>query len=403
MRILYSFGVLLYAFAVRIAALSNSKAKKWISGRKDWKNKLPNVDQKVLWFHCASLGEFDQGLPVVQLLREKEPDTFILVTFFSPSGMEHYHKRQHPADHVMYLPIDTIANARFFLNHFKPSAAYFIKYEFWCNYILEATEMGIPVYSISTLLREDQRFFKWYGTIFRETLKAVNHFYVQNEETGELLERLGIQQYTVVGDTRFDRVIENSKNVKPNPALENFLQGQKAIIIGSSWPEDEAILYPFLRTHPEEKIIIAPHDIREKHLAQIEEALGSSACRYTALSADFKGNIVLLDTIGQLANAYSYGKIAYVGGGFSGKLHNILEPAVFGLPVLFGPKHNRFPEAALFIREGIGFTVNSSEEFENRLHSVDHDLNELTAKTVQVIRAQQGAAGKCFRSEEPRD
>ena len=185
--------------------------------------------------------------------------------------------------------------------------------------------------------------------------------------------------------------------------MENFLQGQKAIIIGSSWPEDEAILYPFLRTHSEEKIIIAPHDIREKHLAQIEGALGSAACRYTALTADFKGNIVLLDTIGQLANAYSYGKIAYVGGGFSGKLHNILEPAVFGLPVLFGPKHDRFPEAALFIREGIGFTVNSSEEFENRLHSVDHDLNELTAKTVQVIRAQQGAAGKCFHSEEPRN
>jgi 3-deoxy-D-manno-octulosonic-acid transferase len=240
-------------------------------------------------------------------------------------------------------------------------------------------------------LREDQRFFKWYGTIFRDTLKAVRHFFVQNTESAQLLDKLGISSYTVVGDTRFDRVIENSKHVKPNPLLEHFLKGQQALIIGSSWPEDEAILYPFLKAHPEEKIIIAPHDIREKHINQIEQELGNMACRYTELAGDFKGNIVILNTIGQLANAYSYGKIAYVGGGFSGKLHNILEPAVFGLPVLFGPRHDRFPEAALFIREGIGFSAANAEDFENKLHSADHELNELKARTLKVIREQQGA------------
>ncbi len=400
MRFLYTIGVLLYAFAVRLASLTNPKAKRWIQGRKNWKSTLPGVSKNVIWFHCASLGEFDQGLPVMNLIREKDPTAYILVTFFSPSGMDHFHKRKHPADHVMYLPIDTISNARYFLDHFQPKAAYFIKYEFWCNYIFEAAEKDIPVYSICTLLREDQYFFKWYGTIFRETLKVIRHFFVQNEETGQLLEKLGITFYTVVGDTRFDRVIENSKNVKPNPQLEQFLQGKQAIIIGSSWPEDETILYPFLKNHPDEKIIIAPHDIREKHVQQIEKELGSIACRYTSLNESFTGNIVILNTIGQLANAYSYGKIAYIGGGFSGNLHNILEPAVFGLPVLFGPYFGKFPEAGLFIREGIGFPISTPEEFENKLHSIDHDLNELKAKTVKLISEQKGAAEKIVFSIE---
>jgi 3-deoxy-D-manno-octulosonic-acid transferase len=392
MRLLYTFGIVVYSLIIRLASLFNPKAKKWIKGRENWENNLPKTQKRIIWFHCASLGEFDQGLPLMNMLRQQYPDFFILVTFFSPSGMDHYHKRIHPADHVMYLPSDTIGNAKRFISKLNPTALFLIKYEFWSNYIIEASEAKVKIYSISTLLREDHRYFKWYGGFFRDTLKLIDHFFVQNEESARLLEKLGIKQYSVTGDTRFDRVIENSLQVKGNPQLEAFLNGQKAIIVGSSWPQDENILYPFLTGHPEEKFIIAPHDIREKHVSQIMENLGKSACRYTEWSEQFTGNIIVLNTIGQLANAYSYGKIAYVGGGFSGKLHNILEPAVFGLPVLFGPHFSRFPEAKLFIEEGIGFSVSTPEELENMIHSIDHSIVEISAKTAKVVNDNKGAA-----------
>ncbi len=400
MRLFYTFGIIVYGLIIRLASLFNPKAKRWVKGRKNWEKNLPDTDQKIVWFHCASLGEFDQGLPLMNLIKKEDPSCYLLVTFFSPSGMDHYHKRIHPADHVMYLPSDTIGNAKLYIDKIKPSALFLIKYEFWSNYIIEASEANVKIYSVSTLLREDHRYFKWYGGFFRDTLKLVDHFFVQNEETAELLEKLGIKQYTVTGDTRFDRVIENSLQVKGNPQLEAFLKGQKAIIVGSSWPQDESILYPFLSGHPDEKFIIAPHDIHEKHVAQIMENLGKSACRYTEWSEQFTGNIIVLNTIGQLANAYSYGKIAYVGGGFSGKLHNILEPAVFGLPVLFGPHFSRFPEANLFIKEGIGFSVSTPDELENTIHSIDHSIVEISAKTVKVVNDNKGAAERIMGSLE---
>jgi 3-deoxy-D-manno-octulosonic-acid transferase len=394
MGVLYTFGIYLYFAAVNIASLFNPKAKSWVNGRKNWKQNLPNTNRKVVWFHCASLGEFDQGLPLMNKIKAADPSVYLLVTFFSPSGMEHYHKRLHQVDHAMYLPIDTKSNALHFIKHFKPSACFLIKYEFWCNLLIAADKLRMPLFSVSTLLREDHRFFKWYGSYFRKALRSVNFFFVQNKETAELLAKINIDRFSITGDTRFDRILENKEQVHSNTIIEAFLKGSKAIIIGSPWPQDEHIVIPFIQQHPDEKFILAPHDISESHVTLIETALNNTVCRYTKYDANYSGNVLLLDTIGHLASAYSYGKIAYVGGGFSGKLHNILEPAVFGLPVIFGPNFKRFPEAQLFIKEQIGFSVSTTEELENTIHSLDHHLERFEARTHKVVEENKGAADK---------
>lgn len=396
MRFIYTFGIYLYTLAVFFASFFNPKAKAWINGRKNWKKNLPKTTKKVVWFHCASLGEFDQGLPLMNRIKQSDPSIFILVTFFSPSGMEHYHKRTHCVDHAMYLPIDTMRNASFLINHFKPASCFIVKYEFWCNLLIAADELRMPVFSISTMLHEKQRFFKWYGGYFRKALRSVNFFFVQNTESAELLKSINIQRFIVTGDTRFDRVIENKAQVKSNPVIEGFLGKSKAIIIGSSWPQDEQIAIPFIKLHPNEKFIIAPHDISDQHIKSLEEQLGSVACRYTEYEEGFDGHVLILNTIGHLASAYSYGKSAYVGGGFSGRLHNILEPVVFGLPVVIGPNFNRFPEAKLFIQEKICFSVSTSEELENTMHSLDHQIERFEARTHKVVKENKGAAEKIF-------
>jgi 3-deoxy-D-manno-octulosonic-acid transferase len=396
MRALYTFGVLLYATAVYLASFVNPKAKAWIQGRKNWKQQLPTTTKKVVWFHCASLGEFDQGLPLMNQLKQNDPSIFLLVTFFSPSGMEHYHKRQHQVDHALYLPIDTKRNATYLIQHFNPASCFIIKYEFWCNLLIAADELRMPVFSVSTLLREKHRFFKWYGAFFRKALRSVNYFFVQNQETADLLKSIRIDRFKITGDTRFDRVIENKSQVQANPTLETFLNGTKAIIIGSSWPEDEVILLPYLRLHPEEKFILAPHDISESHVQSIERTLGNQACRYSNYATEFEGNILILNTIGHLASAYSYGKIAYIGGGFSGKLHNILEPAVFGLPVIFGPEHSRFPEAKLFLQEQIAFSVSTTQELNSAIHSIEHQLDRFIARATKVVEDNRGASTKIY-------
>lgn len=394
MQFLYTIGIQLYAFAVFLASFFNPKAKDWISGRKNWKGSLPRTDKKVVWFHCASLGEFDQGLPLMNKIKQHDPNIFLLVTFFSPSGMQHYHKREHRVDHAMYLPIDTKSNANYFIKHFHPSACFLIKYEFWCNLLIEADNQRVPVFSVSTLLRDKQRFFKWYGSYFRKALDSVNYFFVQNNETAELLRKIKIERILVTGDTRFDRVIENKILAKNNKVLESFLSGSKAIIIGSSWTEDEELVRSFILNHKEEKFILAPHDISNSHIQQLQNQFQGISCLYTEYADSFSGNLIILNTIGHLASAYSYGKIAYVGGGFSGKLHNILEPAVFGLPVIFGPKFNRFPEANLFIQEQIGFSVSTGEQLENTIHSLDHHIERFEARTHKVVEENKGASDK---------
>jgi len=397
MYLLYLLGIRLYGAALWLASFFNPKAKSWIVGRRDFWSRLPETKgREVYWFHCASLGEFDQGLPLMNLLKAENPDLFLLVTFFSPSGYEHYHKRKHAADFVCYLPLDTRSNARRFLQHFQPAKVFFIKYEFWVNYIAAAQQSGASIYSVSALFREDHRFFKWYGGIFRKTLRRIDHFFVQNERSMQLLQQIGITQATLCGDTRFDRVIENKRNVQEDAVITAFLGGRKAFVLGSSWPEDEELLEKLvLENCSAMPVIIAPHDISEAHLKSIEKRFAPHLVRYSdwgQRTGHF--SILLIDSIGKLANAYSYGQLAYVGGGFSGSLHNILEPAVFGLPVIFGPKHKRFPEGELFIEAGVGFSVATPEELADSWKYIRAHEAELKQKTAGLVAASTGATRK---------
>ena len=397
MHFLYNIGIFILGVGIRITALFNPKAKEWVAGRKNLFTNLPAISGKnVVWFHCASLGEFDQGIPLMNKIKTENSTVFLLVTFFSPSGMKHFHKREHPADHVMYLPLDSPSNARRFIEHFKPSQAFFIKYEFWSNLIFEAMKHGTKIYNVSGLFRKDHRFFKWFGGFFRKTLAAFDWFFVQNENSLELLNSIGIKNVSVTGDSRFDRVLENKRNIQENEIISKFKNEQELFIVGSSWPEDEKIIIPWINAQGG-KVLIAPHNIDESHVKSIDAQIENTT-RYTeANNVDLSSKKVLvLDTIGQLANAYSQGTIAYVGGGFSGNLHNILEPAVFGLPVIFGPKHNRFPEAQRFIDAGIGFSVETEEEFTEALEKIKRDLDSISKKTVEFVEQNKGAADKIY-------
>ena len=365
MSLLYTFSMRLLYAAFWLAQFFNPKAKKWIEGRKNESYPPVESGKAVVWFHCASLGEFDQGLPLMELLKAKNPEIFLLVTFFSPSGYEHYNKRKHPVDFACYLPLDMPSKARKFLAHFHPQQAFFVKYEFWSNVIREAKKKETKVYSVCTVFRSDHRFFKWYGGFFRNTLREIDYFFVQNRQSLDLLHSIGITKAERVGDLRFDRVIAHKQNLVPDPVLEQFVSGGNTWVLGSSWTVDEAFLEEAIGQF-EGKIILAPHDISEKHLAEIEKRFAGQTVRYTQFN-DENCRIIILDCIGKLANAYVYGTFAYVGGGFSGSLHNILEPAVFGLPVIFGPKHKRFPEAQLFIDQGVGFSVSTAEELRSAL------------------------------------
>lgn len=398
MGLLYNLGILLYGLGIRIAGLLNKKAKKWIEGRKNYFSKLPQVDpsKKVIWFHCASLGEFDQGLPLMNKIKENEPDCFLLVTFFSPSGMEFYNKRNHKVDLALYLPLDTPSNARKFTEHFKPSQAFFVKYEFWINHIIATKKIGGELYCVSGLFRDSQPFFHWYGSHMKKGLKTFDHFFVQNQTSLDLLATIGITQATVTGDTRIDKVIENKNNVVPDEILSHFKDSHKLLVLGSSWPTGERIILPGIEDS-KLKVIIAPHDISEGHIEHIIQQLGGSFQRYTSYDQSVKSNVLILDTIGHLANAYSYADVAYVGGGFSGSLHNILEPAVFGVPTLFGPIHSKYPEADNFIEAGIGFEFTTADEFYQHVGFILGDLPYLKRKTMAYIESEKGAADQIYK------
>lgn len=401
MRLFYTIGVRLYAFSVRIAALFVPKAKDWVAGRKNLWKSLPEADDKeVYWFHCASLGEFDQGLPVMNLLRKQKPKAFILVSFFSPSGFNHYHKRQHPADFVCYIPIDTAGNARRFVTHFRPKAAFFIKYEFWANHIRELKKNDCELYSVSTSLRSGQHFFKWYGGFFRNTLKQFNYFFAQNQSTVDLLHSIAVDNVLLSGDTRFDRVIEHKKAVAENPIISAFVNGSQSVFIaGSTWPQDEELLKELIGSNRFEKYIVVPHNVDSNHVNSLMARLKTPAAKYSEWNTQKKTEtpVLIIDTIGQLASAYSYAAIAYVGGGFSGSLHNILEPAVFGLPVLFGPKFSRFPEAQAFIDNGIGFSVTNEQELTHTIQQLIADRDQIAEKSIRFVEKNRGAAEKIMQ------
>jgi 3-deoxy-D-manno-octulosonic-acid transferase len=396
----YTLSIRILFLVFWLAQFFNPKAKKWVKGRQNWRKNLPKIESSkdIIWFHCASLGEFDQGLPLMNKIRAEKPEVFILLTFFSPSGFENYHKRQHPADFVSYLPLDTKSNARDFLNHFKPKEFYIVKYEFWCNFIFEAKRQGVKMYSICAIFRTNQRFFKWYGGVFRKAIHCFDRIFAQNDESIGLLKKINYSKVRKVGDMRFDRVLENKAGLVKDEIIEHFLNGEKAFILGSSWTIDEQFLKEEIdKLLSKQKIIIAPHDISSSHLTEIEKLFAPNTIKFSEFKEKYDNQtILIIDCIGKLSNAYSYGNFAYIGGGFTGKLHNILEPAVFGLPVIFGPKFTKFPEAQQFIDAGIGFSVSKHEELITSIYFIQNNLSELALKAEDFVSKNRGVVTKIY-------
>ena len=382
MRGLYTFGIRTYAFGAKLAAcFGNAKAKLWVEGRK--KPIVQTEDnQPWVWFHAASLGEFEQGRPVIEALKQQYPNLKVSLSFFSPSGYE-VRKDYALADEVLYLPIDTMKNARMWVDRHRFVAAFFIKYEFWFNYMKALADKGIPLYYISLILKPDQYFFKWYGGWFRKQLHNVTHFYVQDETTLNLLNDFG--NVTLCGDTRFDRVAAIARNAKRFPEIEEFINGQKCIIAGSTWPPDEKLLIPYLERLPDDYcMIIAPHDISEKHIQQIREALRQ-------VPSD---KVYLIDTVGILSQLYQYARFAYIGGGFGVNIHNIQEPVTFDCPVVFGPKYKSFKEAVDLVSLKGAFTINSQTELDQTFDRLIHDeaLYQKASETCRdYLNSQLGA------------
>ena len=350
---------------MRLAAwFGNPKARQWVEGRKR-RAKVPASaspdDGDWIWFHAASLGEFEQGRPVIEALKRECPQYKILLSFFSPSGYEI--RKDYPlADEVLYLPIDTPGHAVQWLRRHHFVAAFFIKYEFWFNYMRALKKAGIPLFYISLILKPDSFFFRWYGRWFRGQLRNVTHFFVQDDATSELLHSHGFDNVTVCGDTRFDRVAAIAEQAKPFPEIERFIAGRKCIITGSTWPPDEKLLAAFYPTLPEDYcLIVAPHDISDGHIAQIK-ALFPEALLYSDLETGKSSNILIINTIGILSQLYQYARFVYIGGGFGVNIHNIQEPVTFGCPVVFGPKYKSFKEAVDLVALQGAFAINNAEE-----------------------------------------
>lgn len=395
MRIIYGLGVRMMFAMMWLASFFHAKARKWIGGRKQAITDfdVPS-DKKVVWFHCASLGEFDQGLPVMNELKAQHPDLFLLVTFFSPSGMEFYNKRQHTVDLAIYLPLDTKRKATQFVAHFKPQWVYFVKYEFWYNHLKAARRSGAKIYGVSSLFRPKHRFFKWYGGFFRKALALFDHFYTQDQRSADLLASIGINQTTVTGDTRYDRMMAVKQQGEANELIQAFVGNDNVLLLGSSWPIDEQLILPSIATSfPDWKIIIAPHDISETHIQGIQQLLQNKGLRYSKQETS-GSHFLIVDTIGQLTAAYRYATVAYVGGGFTGKLHNILEPGAFGVPVIFGPKFDRFPEAQLFLDAGAACSVSTTADFEHALATSFEQRKHIQQVLKTLFEANSGAAKK---------
>ncbi|MFM1853717.1 MAG: hypothetical protein RL164_1035 [Bacteroidota bacterium] len=421
MSLVYQFSIFMYTQLLKWVALWHPKAKLMVEGRKQAPGilkQVPKGTNKRFWFHCASLGEYDMALPLIEACKSANPELEIFVSFYSPSGMQHYHKRGFVPTAVFYLPADTIGQMQALVEAIHADRLYLLKYEFWPSLLAVAKKAKLEVLAVSTILRPSQVYFKWYGGIFRKALLNMSHFAVQNKATQQLLLELGIaaSQIEILGDLRWNRVFAAKKVAPQNEVIETFKAEQPLLILGSSWPEEENILAAYLKAIENQnpvsqyKILMAPHDLSKGHLGDLKSKFPSSVF-YSELVKDqekFKylqdekilssqtnttlteAKIFILDTIGQLSAAYQYGNIAFVGGGFSGSLHNILEPAAYGLPILFGPKHGKFPEAQQLIDLGFALEVTDGEGLEAALQYFEkwdatHQTNMLAQ--VQELKA----------------
>ena len=406
---MYTLVIYIYAFGALIASFFSKKVRLMIEGQRQTKSILKaNIrrDDRVVWFHAASLGEFEQGRPLMERLRKEHPEYKILLTFFSPSGYE-VRKCYKGADVVCYMPFDTPGGVYSFLKYAHPEIAIFIKYEFWLNYLTSMHRHGVKVYSVSSIFRPSQIFFKWWGSM--KVLRQFDHLFVQNEASKKLLNEHGLENVTVVGDTRLDRVIEIKNSAKDLPLVEQFAGGSKCFIAGSSWGPDEEIYIPYLAAHKEWKMIIAPHVISEVHLHSIETLLaenGFSYVRYTEVEDDAtkispETAVLIVDCFGKLSSIYRYGKIALVGGGFGVGIHNVPEAAVYGIPVLFGPNNKKFKEAQDLLACGGAFEYVDAESFAlimDRLMTDSDVLDKAGEAAGRYINSNAGASDKCFKS-----
>ncbi|MBS6662490.1 3-deoxy-D-manno-octulosonic acid transferase [Prevotella histicola] len=370
---MYNIIMYIIQLGVAIGSIFNDKLRKMWQGEQDavqTLRKKVEPDADYIWFHAASLGEFEQGRPLMEQIKKSYPQYKILLTFFSPSGYE-VRKNYEGADIITYLPIDTVGNARQFLRTVRPVMAFFIKYEFWYNYLHILQYRGIPAYSVSSIFRPDQVFFKWYGRGYGRVLKCFTRFFVQNEESKKLLESIGIHDTMVVGDTRFDRVLQIKEASKQLPIVERFVKGtpeepKKVFVAGSSWQPDEEIFLKYFNNHRDWKLIVAPHVIGEDHLKFIFSLIkDKKVVRYTQATEDnvADADVLIIDCFGLLSSVYHYGDVAYVGGGFGVGIHNVLEAAVWGMPVLFGPNNKHFAEAQGLLQSGGGIEIEDYETF----------------------------------------
>lgn len=415
----YNIVIYFVLWGIAIASLFNEKVRKmWRGEREAFKILKQKVDPnaKYIWFHAASLGEFEQGRPLMERIRKEYPQYKILLTFYSPSGYE-VRKNYEGADIICYMPVDTRLNAIRFLRLVRPVMAFFIKYEFWSNFLHILKHRNIPTYSVSSIFREDQVFFKWYGRSYAGVLKCFTRFFVQNEESKRLLEGIGIKDVDVVGDTRFDRVLQIKEAAKKLPICEAFRTGVassqsadvphhdfKVFVAGSSWPPDENIFIPFFNEHKDWRLLIAPHVIAEEHLKLILSLIkDKKVVRYTQTTPEeaAEADVLIIDCFGLLSSMYNYGDVAYIGGGFGVGIHNTLEAAVWNMPVIFGPNNKKFQEAQGLLKSGGGFEINTYEDFSGLMNSLMNDeafLKQTGDKAGAFVAHLAGATDKVLAS-----
>lgn len=395
MLFLYDLGIQFYRFLVLLASLKNKKAAAWIEGRKNILTHIAsqiNPNKTHAWFHFASLGEFEQGRPVLEEIKSKYSNISIVITFFSPSGYE-IRKDYKFADHVFYLPLDTRRNATEFIKLIQPSIAVFTKYEYWYHYFDELNKKNIPLFIVSGIFRKEQPFFRWYGSLHRKMLHMVSHFFVQNEQSKSLLNGLGLTNVSVTGDTRFDRVVKNMTQVQRITTVEEFCAGSKVFIAGSTWPEDEVLIASLTKIYPQWKFIIAPHEIDPPHIREIEKAFPDSTKFSEINKQNIDTQVLLIDNIGTLSSLYQYGDVGYIGGGFGVGIHNTQEASAFSLPVIFGPNYHKFQEAADLIEKGASFSIKSSEELQQKMAYLQSPeiRNKLGKIAKEYILSKAGA------------
>jgi 3-deoxy-D-manno-octulosonic-acid transferase len=404
MNLIYNIGIFIFSFFANLLAPFNSKVALWVNGQKNWEQKIADKfkpGDRIVWIHCASLGEFEQGRPVIEAIKKERPELKILLTFFSPSGYE-IRKNYQQVDCISYLPADTPGNAARFVSLVNPEFVIFVKYEFWNNYISELHKKNIPLYLISAIFRPGQHFFKWYGHFFRTMLRKFDKIFVQDQMSADLLSGIGINNSLLTGDTRFDRVVQITSTARSIPQLEKFRGDEILFLAGSSWRQDEEIIAQYINKFPlKMKWVFAPHEIDEQNIARLEKLLKVSCVRFSKFNDDSsKARVLIIDNIGMLSSAYKYAYIAAIGGGFGKGIHNILEPGCWGIPVIFGPRYKKFREAVDLINEKGAMSFNSfeklSEIIDNWLVNEPFYLKSANA-ALSYVNKNIGATGKIMK------